>query len=175
MRRPGATPPPNITAIGRAVSLSGSSRSDWNVCAGSWRTASRWSAFMTPSRKPWNEGLITAAMLQTKQFRPVRIILPDLIPEGVTILAGKPKIGKSWLALDVCMAVADENRFVLGSIRPVHGDALYLALEDNERRLHRRIDKIMQGQARWPERLAMHIEWRRFDRGGLDDIEEWCR
>src|SRR5262245_1552402 len=33
----------------------------------------------------------------------------------------------------------------------------------------------MQGQARWPERLAMHIEWRRFDQGGLDDIEEWCR
>jgi AAA domain len=126
------------------------------------------------SRKPWKEGLITAAALQTKQFKPVRIILPDLIPEGVTILAGKPKIGKSWLALDVCMAVADETRFVLGSIRPVHGDTLYLALEDNERRLHKRIDKIMQGQARWPGRLAMRTEWRRFDQGGLDDIEEWC-
>ena len=39
--RPGVRPPPNITAIGPAVSLSRSSRSDWNVCAGSWRTASR--------------------------------------------------------------------------------------------------------------------------------------
>src|SRR5262245_23176319 len=58
--------------------------------------------------------------------------------------------------------------------KPVHGDALYLALEDNERRLQRRIDKIMQGQARWPERLAIHTEWQRFDQGGLDDIEEWC-
>jgi hypothetical protein len=41
----------------------------------------------------------------------LRIILPDLIPEGMTILAGKPKVGKSWFALDVCLAAADENRF----------------------------------------------------------------
>jgi hypothetical protein len=46
------------------------------------------------SGKTWRDGLITARELQTKQFKPVRIILPDLIPEGVTILAGKPKIGK---------------------------------------------------------------------------------
>ena len=79
------------------------------------------------SRKQWNEGLITAETLQSKQFKPVRIILPDLIPEGTTILAGKPKVGKSWLALDVCMAVADETRFVLGDKRPIHGDVLYIA------------------------------------------------
>jgi hypothetical protein len=45
----GVRPPPNITAIGWAVSLSRSSRSDWSVCADSWRTAFRWSAFMTRS------------------------------------------------------------------------------------------------------------------------------
>ena len=118
------------------------------------------------SRKPWNEGLITAAALQTKQFKPVRIILADLIPEGVTILAGKPKIGKSWLALDICMAVADENRFVLGDRKPTHGDVLYLALEDNQRRLKKRIDKIVQGQSAWPMRFALHTEWRRIDQGG---------
>jgi hypothetical protein len=39
MRSPGATPW-SITAIGRAVSLSRSSRSDWNACVGSWRTVS---------------------------------------------------------------------------------------------------------------------------------------
>src|SRR6266568_6499532 len=71
--------------------------------------------------KSWRDGLITAAELQSKQFKPVRIILPRLIPEGVTVLAGKPKVGKSWLALDVCLAVADENRFVLGDMKPVHG------------------------------------------------------
>jgi hypothetical protein len=127
------------------------------------------------SRKPWSEGLITAAALQTKQFKPVRIILPDLIPEGMTILAGKPKVGKSWFALDVCLAAADENRFVLGDKRPVHGDVLYLALEDNQRRLKKRLDKIIQGQGDWPPRLALRTEWKRFNEGGLEDIEAWCK
>src|SRR5262245_48195323 len=77
--------------------------------------------------KSWKDGLITARELQTKQFEPVRIILPELIPEGVTLLAGKPKIGKSWFALDVCVAVAGD-RFVLGEVKPVQGAVLYLAL-----------------------------------------------
>jgi Bifunctional DNA primase/polymerase, N-terminal/AAA domain len=120
----------------------------------------------------WRDGMVTARELQTKQFKPVRIILPEVIPEGVTLLAGKPKVGKSWFALDVCVAVA-AHRFVLGDKQPVQGDALYLALEDNERRLHNRMHKVMQLEA-WPETLEMHTEWRRVDQGGLDDIKEWC-
>src|SRR5262249_42244982 len=124
--------------------------------------------------KSWRDGLITAKDLQTKTFPPVRIILPDLIPEGITLLAGKPKIGKSLFALDVCLAVADEVRFVLGDKQPVHGDALYLALEDNERRLKNRIDKVMQN-AKAPKRLQFHTEWKRMDQGGLEDIEAWIQ
>jgi AAA domain-containing protein len=123
-------------------------------------------------QRTWRDGIITAKALQTKIFPAVRIILPDLIPEGVTILAGKPKIGKSWFLLDVCIAVAGD-RFVLGEIKPVQGDVLYLALEDNLRRLKKRTDKIMQGAASWPE-LDIHTEWRRVDQGGLDDMREWC-
>src|SRR5436190_14889627 len=126
------------------------------------------------SSKAWHQGLITARALQSKQFKPVRIILPRLIPEGVTLLAGKPKVGKSWLALEVCLAVADKSRFVLDDTRPVHGNALYLALEDNERRLHWRIKKIVQGQPQWPDWLDLRTEWRRVDEGGLEDIEAWC-
>ena len=77
----------------------------------------------TTRQRTWRDGLISAKALQTKTFAPVCIILPGLIPEGVTIVAGKPKIGKSWLALDVCAAIAGD-RFVLGETKPVQGDAL---------------------------------------------------
>jgi hypothetical protein len=126
------------------------------------------------SNTSWRNGLITAKALQTKTFAPVRIIVPGLVPEGVTILAGKPKIGKSWLALDLCVAVA-ADRFVLGETKPVQGHALYLALEDNERRLKKRTDKILQGTANWPERLEMHTQWKRMDNGGLEDLAAWCQ
>jgi hypothetical protein len=47
-------------------------------------------------------------------------------------------------------------------------------LEDNERRLKKRIDKIVQN-AGAPGRLELHTEWKRMDGGGLEDIEAWCK
>jgi hypothetical protein len=122
----------------------------------------------------WRSSVVTAEALRTKQFSVPQVILPGLICEGVTILASKPKVGKSWLALDVCIATA-ANRFTLGSLRPKTGDVLYLALEDSQRRLQRRVDRILSAVSEaWPARLTMATEWRRVDEGGLDDIGEWC-
>ncbi len=38
---------------------------------------------------------ITAAELQSKTFAPIRWVVPGILPEGVTLLSGKPKMGKS--------------------------------------------------------------------------------
>lgn len=90
--------------------------------------------------KDWPERIVTAKDLQGMSFPPVRHILPGYISEGATIIAGKPKIGKSWLTLDLCLA-ATANRFTLGTPKRAQGDVLYLALEDNNRRLKRRMNK----------------------------------
>jgi hypothetical protein len=122
--------------------------------------------------RTWQEGAVQANKLQRMTFPPVRYVLQGFIPEGLTILAGKPKIGKSWLMLDLAIAVAGE-RFTLGTMKPANGDVLYLALEDNCRRLKRRVDKLLQASDA-PQRLTFLTEWKRADRGGLADIEEWC-
>src|SRR5262245_17683845 len=48
-----------------------------------------------PAEKPktWRDGLVTADALESKQFKPIRIVLPGIFPEGATIFAGKPKVG----------------------------------------------------------------------------------
>src|SRR5262249_49789922 len=121
----------------------------------------------------WRDHIFTAAELQRKTFPPVTYCVPGLIPEGLTIIAGKPKIGKSWLALDICIAIA-AGRFCLGDCRPAQGDVLYAAMEDNPRRLQRRIDKILSPlNAAWPDRLTLVTSWRRLDKGGVADILEW--
>ena len=121
----------------------------------------------------WRDHVFTAADLQRKTFPPVSYCVPGLIPEGLTIIAGKPKIGKSWLALDICIAVA-AARFCLGDRKPTQGNVLYAAMEDNPRRLQRRVDKIMSPfSTAWPERLTLVNSWRRLDKGGVDDIREW--
>jgi len=43
--------------------------------------------------------LIIAKELQIKEFPPINWIVDDILPEGLTILAGKPKLGKSWSEL----------------------------------------------------------------------------
>jgi len=120
----------------------------------------------------WRSRCITATKLGDLEFLPIVFVVPDVIPEGVTILAGKPKVGKSWMALDVCVAVAAGGT-CLGQAESAEADVLYVALEDNHRRLQRRMHKRM-GNERWPTRLTLATEWRRLDEGGLADMEAWC-
>src|SRR5262249_39265723 len=111
--------------------------------------------------------------LQTLTFPPLRFVVPGLVPEGLALLAGKPKAKKSWLALDVAIA-ATANRFTLGGIKPDPGDVLYLALEDSMRRVQRRMTKLL-GVTKWPAGLLIKTTWKRVDQGGLDGIAMWAK
>ena len=79
--------------------------------------------------------------------------------------AGRPKIGKSWLALDWSIAVA-RGGFCFGDIHCQEGDVLYLALEDNKRRLKFRLAKILGFTCEWPEKFEYATEWPRANEGG---------
>ena len=48
----------------------------------------------------------TARSLMAKEIPPLEWIVPELMPPGLAILAGAPKVGKSWLGLDLTLAVA---------------------------------------------------------------------
>jgi RecA-family ATPase len=124
-------------------------------------------------RIEWSERVFTAASLQHMTFPPLKFILPGLVPEGASLLVSRPKLGKSWLVLDIAIATAAE-RFTLGQLKPSSGDVLYLALEDGPRRLQRRITKLLPVfSGSWPAPLMIATEWPRADQGGLSDIEQW--
>ena len=95
----------------------------------------------------WRGSVITASELSLKSFRPIRYVVPGYIPEGVTIFAGKPKVGKSWLLYDVCLGSA-ADRFVLGTIKPAQGDVLYLALEGQRAPAAGSAKQVMAGRKR---------------------------
>lgn len=84
---------------------------------------------------------ITAVDLQKKNLPPVRWIVKDLIPAGLTILASPPKYGKSWMAMALCLSTATNGSFL--GYRCNQSGVLYLALEDGERRLKNRMKKIL--------------------------------
>lgn len=53
---------------------------------------------------------ITAKTLLNNKYEPLQFAIKKLLPQGIFILAGSGKIGKSWLSLDMCISVATGNK-----------------------------------------------------------------
>lgn len=106
---------------------------------------------------------ITAQELQSLELPEIHWVLEDIIPPGLTLLAGKPKLGKSYFVLNFAIELAQEGVRVL-----------YLALEDSQGRLSNRMEEIM-GNSDWPKCLTFVFsgEWHRLNKGGLEDFEDW--
>jgi AAA domain len=129
-----------------------------------------------PSADWWQKELIDPHQLCDQQFPELRYVVPGLLPEGVTLLASRPKLGKSWLLLQIGLAVANGVATLVSSDKPVCGDVLYLALEDSPRRLKRRMQKYCGlNRDAWPRRFAPATSWKRLDEGGLDALRAWCK
>ena len=77
-------------------------------------------------KRPATPVSVKASELQHKTFKPIGWVVADFIPDGLTMLAGKPKIGKSWLVMDIAVAVA-QGTYTMGERKCVEGDVLYAA------------------------------------------------
>ncbi len=68
---------------------------------------------------------------------PIRFVVDKLLPQGLHILAGAPKVGKSWLALWLCLCVAKGEP--VWNFPTLRGSVLYLCLEDSYSRIQNRL------------------------------------
>jgi hypothetical protein len=108
------------------------------------------------------------------ELPPVRWAIPDILPEGLTLLAGKPKLGKSWLALSTALAIA-AGGVALGTQPVTRGEVLYLALEDNARRLQARSKQLLTSMTGVPQGIDFALAWPRLDAGGVDCLETYLQ
>ena len=114
----------------------------------------------------------TLADLETMEFPPMKWVVPNFIPEGLSICAGRPKIGKSWLMLGVALAVARGTE-TLGEFVEKR-DVLYCGLEDGKRRMHSRTTKILGPTVKgWPANFTFRHKLDAIDAGGMETLEEW--
>jgi len=110
---------------------------------------------------------MTHRELMATEFPPIQWRVQDLLPVGATVLAGKPKVGKSFMALQLAQAVASGSPFL--GMKTNAAPVLYLALEDSASRLKGRLS--MQ---KAPSDLPIEYEWtwEPLDGKGLEDLEE---
>ena len=71
------------------------------------------------------------------EFVARRFCIRSLLPQGLCILGGAPKIGKSWLMLDWCIKIAKGEP--IWDMDTTQGTTLYLCLEDTLPRVQHRI------------------------------------
>ncbi len=113
----------------------------------------------------------SAVDLMAATFAEPRWAVPGVIVSGLTLLAGAPKLGKSWLALALTVAVSSGGR-ALGKVKVEQGEALYLALEDTPRRLQSRLGIVLEGDPP-PAGLTFATDWPVFPEGGADQLDQW--
>ena len=77
------------------------------------------------------------ATLADKDLPPTKYVIRKLLPQGLALLSGSPKVGKSWLTLDWCVKIAKGEK--IWDFPTVKGTTLYLSLEDTESRLQERL------------------------------------
>lgn len=75
-----------------------------------------------------------------RKFEPLQFSVDKILPHGLFILAGSPKIGKSWPSPGLCQAVATGGK--PWDYAAEQGDVLYLAPEDNYNRLQNRLKQM---------------------------------
>ncbi len=120
----------------------------------------------SPSGQVW----ITAAELVKVEFPPLQWAVPGLLPEGVALVAGAPKLGKSAWAMNLCVAVATGGK-AFGAFDVEQGDALYLSLEDGGyRRVQERLFRHLNGEPA-PERFHLATEMHHLDDDGAYDLD----
>ena len=84
--------------------------------------------------------VIDGETLMDKRLPPTKFCVDTLLPQGLCILGGSPKIGKSWFVLDLCVHVARGEP--IWNLSVMQGEALYLCLEDSERRIQERLNTV---------------------------------
>ena len=84
--------------------------------------------------------VIDGETLMDTRLEPTRFCIDTLLPQGITILGGAPKIGKSWWVLDLCIRIAKGES--VWDMPTAKGTTLYLCLEDTLRRVQERLNCI---------------------------------
>lgn len=115
------------------------------------------------------QGLMEKDLAEPKVYVGVDDELPILL-EGTCILSAKPKLGKSWLALSMCLAIAKGEDFL--GYKTQKCSTLYLDLETSEQLQQKRLRKALHGEP-VPNNFYLDTETNSIDNGFIEQIRAY--
>jgi len=119
--------------------------------------------------------LISAKEIQAMEYPPIEWIVENILIAGLTIIAGGPKIGKSFFCMNLALSITRGEK-ALGCFNVTRSDVVYFALEDHGRRIKTRIDDIIRNEADSiaPENfyfLEKNQDFLKLNVGGMEQLE----
>jgi hypothetical protein len=114
----------------------------------------------------------TARALRQRNLPPPGFVASHILPEGLVIVHGHPKLGKSFLALALAIAVAT-GTLALSRFTVRQGTVLYVAREDGPRRIKHRLGAFLGTETDWPETLYLINDWPSMGTDGLAALSCW--
>lgn len=121
-----AARPPSPTNIGIAAPTTAKAKPDW---------------------------LMTGDELDSQVYEPLKYVVDDLLPTGLAILSAQPKIGKSFMVLQIALAIANGEKFLGKNTLP--GEVLFFGLEDDNRRIQVRSRRLNRNSP-LPDTFHLH-------------------
>ena len=103
-------------------------------------------------------------------YEPLSFVVEELLPQGLHLLAGAPKIGKSWLALWLCLRVAQGEPLWNFATKPC--EVLYLCLEDSFQRIQSRLLDLTEDA---PSTLHFAVMSEQLHAGLVKQMEQFLR
>ena len=121
-----------------------------------------------------NTSIISANELLKTKLEPVQWIAETILPKGLTLLAARPKTGKSFLALNLAVSTA-KGELALNKFQTSKSNVLYIGNEDSFNRLQNRLSKILSNnegeKIEVPKNLYLMTDFPKLNLGGLEVLE----
>lgn len=111
---------------------------------------------------------ITAKDLSSMKLPKLYVVAKNLLGQGLCVLAGQRKIGKSWMILDLCYCVCTGQPFL--EFETTKSACFYLALEDSDSRLQERMKKVFVDKD-IPDNLYLATKCEPLDKGLIEQLE----
>ena len=110
---------------------------------------------------------ISSVEIMNTTMKKQRSIVDGMIYPGLHILSGDPKIGKSWMMMDMCLSVAKGEKYL--ERKTEQGQVVYMALEDTFISLQSRLYELTDEPS---ENLTFTLLANSIGNGLEEDLQE---
>lgn len=116
---------------------------------------------------------VTGLEILKKEFPPPVFLFEGLLHNGVTLLCGRPKVGKSWLALQLAIDAACGRPAMTKFQNFGHAGVLYAALEEPESRTNARLKKFIGPELEvYADNIRFLYQLEPLSRGGIAQLDQ---